>query len=157
MGEHSGTTWTSETAAGPNYRGRVTGNFVGTTDEIIQWASCKWGFDPEIRRAVAWNESSWRMSMVGDNGTSFGLYQVKATEWGGHPNSVNSTAFNADYYMGLQRACYDGVMWFGPALRGNLDACIGVWFSGDANEGTWRRYVDHVHQTLAEKPWTSLR
>src|SRR5262249_17787374 len=24
---------------------RVTGNFTGTTDEIIQWGACKWGFD----------------------------------------------------------------------------------------------------------------
>src|SRR5205809_8108523 len=29
-------TWNSQ------YRSRVTGNFKGTTDEIIQWAACKW-------------------------------------------------------------------------------------------------------------------
>ncbi|MDQ4089722.1 MAG: hypothetical protein M3163_05410, partial [Actinomycetota bacterium] len=30
---------------------RVTGNFKGTTDEIIQWAACKWGFSDETVRA----------------------------------------------------------------------------------------------------------
>ena len=25
------------------YKPRITGKFRGTTDEIIQWASCKWG------------------------------------------------------------------------------------------------------------------
>ena len=28
---------------------RVTGNFTGTTDEIIQWAACKWGFNVRTR------------------------------------------------------------------------------------------------------------
>src|SRR4051794_23397044 len=30
----------------PLYR-RVTGDFAGTTDEIIQWAACKWGIDED--------------------------------------------------------------------------------------------------------------
>ncbi|MBA2575194.1 MAG: hypothetical protein H0V05_00880 [Euzebyaceae bacterium] len=73
---------------------RVTGNFTGTTDEIIQWAACKWGFDEDIVRAVAVGESSWRMSQLGDYRddpakcapgygtpcpTSFGMMQVKWT------------------------------------------------------------------------------
>lgn len=39
--------------------GRVTGNFTGTTDEIIQWASAKWGLSDEIVRAQAVQESFW--------------------------------------------------------------------------------------------------
>src|SRR5690606_26694584 len=31
---------------GGNYdNARVTGNYTGTTDEIIQWAACKWGMN----------------------------------------------------------------------------------------------------------------
>ena len=30
---------------------RVDGDFSGTTDEIIQWAACKWGIDEDIVRA----------------------------------------------------------------------------------------------------------
>src|SRR5262245_64477950 len=36
---------------------RVTGNFTGTTGEIIQWAACKWGFNVNALRAQAAIES----------------------------------------------------------------------------------------------------
>lgn len=39
--------------------GRVTGNFTGTTDEIIQWAAAKWGLPDEVIRADAVTESYW--------------------------------------------------------------------------------------------------
>ena len=29
------------------FRPRINGDFTGTTDEIIQWASCKWGISDE--------------------------------------------------------------------------------------------------------------
>ncbi len=38
---------------------RVTGHFSGTTDEILQWAACKWGIDEDIVRAQAAIESWW--------------------------------------------------------------------------------------------------
>jgi len=55
----------------------VTGRFRGTTDEVIQWAAAKWGLSANLVRAVAATESWWRMSTVGDNGDSFGLFQVR--------------------------------------------------------------------------------
>src|SRR5262249_35985684 len=45
---------------------RVDGNFTGSTNEIIQWGACKWGFDEEITRARAVQESYWRQSKRGD-------------------------------------------------------------------------------------------
>ena len=36
-----------------NYKPRIDGNFQGTTDEIIQWAACKWGWSDELIRAEA--------------------------------------------------------------------------------------------------------
>lgn len=45
---------------------RVTGNFTGTTDEILQWAACKWGNDEDIVRAQAARESWWQMTAKGD-------------------------------------------------------------------------------------------
>src|SRR5947209_3265889 len=39
--------------------GRVTGNYTGTTDEIIQWIAAKWGLSDEIIRAEAVQESNW--------------------------------------------------------------------------------------------------
>lgn len=48
-----------------SYAKRVDGQFTGTTDEIIQWAACKWGFDPEPVRAQVMVESSWRQIAYG--------------------------------------------------------------------------------------------
>jgi hypothetical protein len=144
--------WSTAEADGPAYRGRVDGDFTGSTDEIIQWASCKWGFPTDVNRAQAVVESTWRQSVVGDEGESHGLYQMKMTVWGAYPNSSSSTAFNADWAMGLRRACYDGVMWY-PELRGNLEACIGVHFSGNPAESTWREYTDAVLEHERTKPW----
>ena len=53
---------------GPGYEDRVTGNFTGTTDEIIRWGACKWGFDENTVRAQAVVESFWRQSTRGDCG-----------------------------------------------------------------------------------------
>ena len=41
---------------------RVTGDFSGTTDEILQWTACKWGIDLDIVRAQAAKESYWHMT-----------------------------------------------------------------------------------------------
>jgi len=41
-------------------RGRGGGTQTyGNTDEIIQWVSCKWGFDTDAARAQAIVESNW--------------------------------------------------------------------------------------------------
>jgi hypothetical protein len=38
---------------------RVDGQFTGTTDEILQWAACKWGLPDNLIRADAVIESDW--------------------------------------------------------------------------------------------------
>jgi len=38
---------------------RVDGRFTGTTDEILQWAACKWGLPENLIRADAAVESTW--------------------------------------------------------------------------------------------------
>jgi hypothetical protein len=48
---------------------RIDGNFLppdSTTDEILQWAACKWGFDEDIARAQAIKESIWYQNTYGD-------------------------------------------------------------------------------------------
>src|SRR5689334_7630710 len=49
------------------YKPRVTGNFTGTTDEIIQWGACKWGLADNMVRAMAVNESKWHQNTEGDS------------------------------------------------------------------------------------------
>ena len=38
---------------------RVDGQFTGTTDEIFQWAACKWGLPDNVLRGIAVRESTW--------------------------------------------------------------------------------------------------
>jgi hypothetical protein len=38
---------------------RVDGGFTGTTDEIFQWAACKWGLRDNLLRGIAVRESTW--------------------------------------------------------------------------------------------------
>ncbi len=119
---------------------RVDGNFTGTTDEILQWAACKWGIDEDIVRAQIVKESNWYQSAVGDNGESFGLGQVRITAHGtAFPNAVNSSAYNIDYTYASWRACYEGVYsWLNQPqnstgvtyVAGDVWGCVGLWFSG---------------------------
>ncbi len=69
-------------------RDQVTGNFTGTTTEIVQWAACKWGIDEDTIRAAAVEESHWHMSTVGDvcgpvGEGSDGILQIKNEDCSG--------------------------------------------------------------------------
>jgi hypothetical protein len=140
----------------------VSGNFRGTTDEIIQWAAWKWGINADVLRAVATRESGWREGFVGDNRQSFGLMQVKVTAFRGTwPLARESTAFNVDFYGAVFRDYYDGeATWLdnvsgnGRAYRaGDFWGSVGAWFSGRWHNGAARRYISAVRGELATKPW----
>ena len=140
----------------------VNGRFRGTTDEIIAWSARKWGLDPDLMRAVAVVESWWRMSAVGDNGDSFGLFQVRRPYhcWGGCAIARRSTAFNADYYGGIIRAYFDGKMgWLNTVERGkeyrpgDIWGSVGAWFSGRWYTKPSTDYMDAVRERLAERTW----
>lgn len=148
------------------WKRRVTGGFRGTTDEIIQWAAWKWGFAPDVLRAVATQESWWDQAYVGDGGLSFGLMQIKSTDYRGtYPLSRLSTAFNVDYYAGQLRWCYDGrVRWLNRAsgngatyAPGDLWGCVGFWYSGRWHDGAADRYAGRVRHYLAEQTWRQLQ
>ena len=143
---------------------RVTGNFTGTTDEIIQWAACKWGFDEDTLRAQAAKESYWSMLSVGDNGESYGIMQVRNTTFvnnGVFPHAQRSTAFNLDLYLATWRDCYDGKdAWLNNVDRGRQygagDAwgCIGKWFSGRWYTQASTEYIAIVQGYLIQRIWT---
>lgn len=60
-------TYNQRKGIGGNYTyPAVTGNYSGTTDEIIQWAACKWGMNEDVLRAQAVTESSWLQNHYGD-------------------------------------------------------------------------------------------
>ena len=51
---------------------RVDGQFTGRTDEIFQWAACKWGLPDNLIRAVAVEESTWFQYLHFPNDASYG-------------------------------------------------------------------------------------
>lgn len=141
------------------YKRHVTGRFRGTTDEILQWAAHKWGFHPDLLRAVAVAESWWRQRAVGDHGQSFGLMQIKRGHHCCHPLSARSTSFNVDYYAAYLRSVFDGRhRWLnhqqrgGRYRRGDLWNSVGVWYSG-----RWRynssAYVARVKEIVQKRVW----
>ncbi|HYH59626.1 MAG TPA: hypothetical protein VD790_10470 [Thermoleophilaceae bacterium] len=141
----------------------VTGNFTGTTDEIIQWAAWKWGIDEDVLRAVVVNESWWRMSAVGDGGLSFGLTQIKTTFHAGtFPMSSRSTAFNVDYYGALFRYYYEGhAKWLGdmergePYRAGDMWGAIGAHYAGRWHTNAADGYISDVKRHLNQRTWES--
>jgi hypothetical protein len=160
----------------PNLEARVTGNFKGTTDEIIQWASCKWGFDEDQVRAIAATESWWRQSQVGDVTTnqalcppgltapcprSFGIHQVtwNVDPMGTYSLSTTSTAFNLDASLLVHRVCYEGYMtWlrnigYQSYAAGDDWGCVGQWYSGNWHDAAAETYIAKVKGYVTTKPW----
>ncbi len=145
------------------YKDKVTGNFTGTTDEIIQWAAHKWGIDEDLVRAAAVQESWWHMSTVGDGGISFGLMQIKSTvSKGTHPLSQLSTAFNADYYGASFRYYYDGAAtWLNDPCcfsgttyqAGDVWGSVGAWFAGRWYTRPAVDYINSVKGRLVNRTW----
>ena len=137
---------------------RVDGNFTGATDEIIQWAACKWGIDADIVRAMAMQESSWRQTAVSAKG-AYGLMQIKRSAHPGtYPASESSTAFNLDYGLAWWRSCFEGfIPWVPGAARGDLWGCVGLYYSGEWKAAGGDAYAATVKRHLAEKPWLKPR
>jgi hypothetical protein len=148
------------------YKPRITGDFQGTTDEIIQWAACKWGWSDNLIRAEAVVESTWHQSTIGDNGTSYGLMQVrylyhprvnggcKACTGSSWPKSRNSTAFNVDLFAAEMRGCYNGMSTYLGNTHGDVWGCIQSWYSGSwSSDGGGQSYQRNVRDNLKAKPW----
>jgi len=174
--------WTSvDSRANTQIQSRITGRFTGTTDEIIQWGACKWGFDEDMVRAMAAQESRWRQSGVGDQTTdagrcqaigmtapcyqSYGLLQIKATiNPGTWPYARDSTAFNIDYTLAVIRSCFEGYeLWLNRRVplpgystyqAGDPWGCLGRWFSGGWYDQGAVDYIAKVHRHLTERTWT---
>jgi Bacterial Ig domain len=160
---------------------RVDGNFTGTTDEILQWGACKWGFDENLVRAIAADESWWRQSAHGDltsnsslcpsgavyTGSecalSYGIVQVKASDYlGTFPDTHTSTAFDVDYKLAYQRACFEGKIGYLSQRSSNypngdennmLWGCVDQWNTGGWWNGSNDRYINEVQEWLSNKPW----
>ena len=145
-----------------SYFQRVTGNFTGTTDEILQWGACKWGFDVNLVRAIAANESWWHQSATGDDGVTFGILQIKSTDYPDTaPMSLDSTAFNVDWKLAYQRACFEGQIGYLQGSNGYpngnsgnmLWGCVGQWYSGQWYDSGAQDYISTVQSLMNDQPW----
>jgi hypothetical protein len=135
----------------------VDGNYTGTTDEILQWAACKWGMDVEVMRAQAFQESELSPYTTGDFRTdysectagdwdgwqaglgycwqTYGLLQVKADSFNVLPMAWDSTAFNADFRGAYFRACMNGDVTY----YADQTPVVGypIYPNGDTNAMMW--------------------
>jgi hypothetical protein len=129
---------------------RVTGNFSGTTDEIIQWTACKWGIDEDWVRAQIVNESYWRQAALGDFTTTstmcapgfpLGNYPAQfggdATHNGECPESIGLGQVRWYYH---QSAFVDGNAAKSSAY--NLDYTYAVWRECFEGRLTWLNTVE---------------
>ena len=169
----------------PGLLARVTGNFTGTTDEIIQWGACKWGLDEDIVRAQTAKESWWTQRAGGDLTSdpsrcapghgigvdghpgqcpeSFGVQQVRYPYWGwAFPSAITSTAYNLDVALAARRSCFEGYeTWLNQFERGrnyaggDLWGCVGLWFSGRWYTPESTSYIAEVQSYLAQRIWTT--
>lgn len=138
---------------------RVTGQFTGTTDEILQFYACKWGFDEDWARAQAHKETTWNQAFVGDNGNSFGILQIKQIYFKvTTPGSSVSTPFAVDYTFSRWRLCYEGYIDYlgenGTGYKaGDAWGCMGWWYSGKWRNSSGLEYIQQVKDRLYSRPW----
>lgn len=178
------TPWDEKIGVDPKANGllqQINGNFVGTTDEILQWAACKWGIDENIVRAEVTVESNWHQNFQGDYTTdsslcppgmwngqgcyqSYGLLQLKyyyfQSAW---PMSRDDTAFNVEYVLGVIRTCYEGwttylsdrtpLPGYAPYHAGDIWGCLGRWYSGGWYDQGAIYYIQQVKAALANQSW----
>jgi autotransporter family porin len=181
--------YNSVRGAGPaqtgTFYGRVSGNFTGTTDEIIQWAACKWGIDEDIVRAQTAKESGWFQQNRGDytddpthcvpghgigvDGKSgqcpesIGLMQVRYQYLTpAFPMATDSSAYNLDEALAARRSCFEGnEPWLNTVDRGSdyvagdLWGCIGMWFAGRWHTSAADEYAAAVRDYLDQQVWAT--
>lgn len=112
---------------------RVTGRYTGTTDEIMQWAACKWGISDNVLRAIAVRESTWYQYEVYPSGRCVYLWgcgdMMPAGTAGARTYCSRISSFGhdyqADYGVGICPKTFSiaGIMsWQNPrwgVMRGN--------------------------------------
>jgi hypothetical protein len=136
------------------YYDQIDGNCVGTTEQILEWAAKKWGFDqlgyPDLAKAIGVIETWWHMSHIGPYG-EVGILQVHPV-WPGYGPASWSTGYAADYAMAVIRSHYDGASWLGGATKGDLRGSVAAWNCGCAYNG-WNWYANGVFNYINTRPW----
>jgi hypothetical protein len=137
------------------YYDRIDGACTGTTEQILEWAAKKWGFDqlgyPDLAKAMAVLETWWKNAFIGASG-EVGILQIHTAFWPDYQPATWSTAYAADYAMAVVRSFYDGASWLGDATRGDLRGSVAAWNCGCAHNG-WNWYANAAMNYNDTKPW----
>jgi len=112
---------------------RVDGQFTGTTDEILQWAACKWGLPDNLLRAIAVRESSWYNYLHYVNG--------KPVQYLGSGDIVsNPSKATGVFCDGLsQVGGVDYQRWYGNRRCPETFSIVGIKAWEDPSWGRWFR------------------
>ncbi|HET9516868.1 MAG TPA: hypothetical protein VFO77_03985 [Actinoplanes sp.] len=157
---------TGRRLSGNEFERRVTGNFTGSTEDILRWGACKWGVDENAVKAQAVVESWWNQN---NRGGAHGILQVERAynEWvyfGGGGNVSESTAMNVDYALMRWRECEAGRWtWLNTVERGwNYGpgdgwGCLGVWGTGKWHTWAANEYIGRVQHEQRVRQWETNR
>jgi len=98
---------------------RVDGQFTGTTDEIFQWAACKWGLSDDMLRAIAVRESTWFQYLTYPSGRP-------VSNWGSGDYFPAAPADFAVYCNAIAKYGYDYQQVYGAGLCPETFSIVGV-------------------------------
>ena len=107
---------------------RVTGHYTGTTDEIFQWAACKWGIADNLLRAIAVRESTWYQYEVYKSGRC-------VTDWGCGDMIDHATSATRKYCGQISRRGHDYQADYGSGLCPETFSIAGVMSWQDPSWG----------------------
>jgi hypothetical protein len=109
---------------------RVDGQFTGTTDEIFQWAACKWALPDDLLRAIAVRESTWYQYLTYPSGRPVSNYGS------GDLFSAASSASKV-YCDFVARFGYDYQQDLGSGICPKTFSIVGVMSWQDPGWGAW--------------------
>jgi hypothetical protein len=109
---------------------RVDGQFTGTTDEVFQWAACKWGLPDDLLRAIAVRESTWYQYLTYPSGRAVPNYGS------GDVFSAASAASKV-YCDFVGRYGYDYQQDLGAGICPKTFSIVGVMSWQDPGWGAW--------------------
>jgi hypothetical protein len=117
---------------------RIDGQFTGTTDEIFQWAACKWGLSDDMLRAIAVRESTWYQYLTYPSGRP-------VTNWGSGDMISTPTADTTTFCNALATYGYDYQKDYGTGICPKTFSIVGV-MSWEA--ASWGQMPDNQNGTF---------
>jgi hypothetical protein len=118
---------------------RVDGQFSGTTDEIFQWAACKWGLPDNLLRGIAVRESTWYQYLTYPSGRP-------VNDWGSGDLITSPSQATITYCDGLAKSGgYDYQKDYGTGICPETFSIAGVM---DWEAPSWGVMPDNQNGTF---------